>query len=88
MKATVEIDDNLYRELKATAARNGRKVKDLIAEGVLLVLRQAPAPAPESTTSLPLIECGPPGTLEIPDDVAYVIDGRDDRLDHAAPRRQ
>jgi hypothetical protein len=45
MKATVEIPDALYREIKIRAARDGVKVKDLVAQGLSAVLRQAP-PAP------------------------------------------
>ena len=39
MKATIEIDDELYRQVKAAAAIRGRKVKDLVAEGLRSVLR-------------------------------------------------
>lgn len=38
MKTTVEIPDELFREAKATAARNGAKLKDLIADGLRLAL--------------------------------------------------
>jgi len=38
MKTTVELPDALYRRAKATAALNGRKLKDLIEEGLRLVL--------------------------------------------------
>ena len=41
MKTTVEIPDELFREAKATAARNGSKLKDLVAEGLRLVLGKA-----------------------------------------------
>ena len=38
MKTTVEVSDDLYRRAKAEAALSGRKVKDLIEEGLRLVL--------------------------------------------------
>ena len=38
MKTTVEISDELYRKAKAEAALRGRKLKDLVAEGLRLVL--------------------------------------------------
>jgi hypothetical protein len=47
MKTTVEVPDDLYRRAKAEAALRGRKLKDLIEEGLRLVLegpRQAPRP--------------------------------------------
>ena len=47
MKATVEFDDALFRRLKIEAARRGRTIRDLVAEGVLRVLD-----APEAVTEL------------------------------------
>jgi hypothetical protein len=38
MKTTIELPDALYRRAKASAALNGRKLKDLIEEGLRLVL--------------------------------------------------
>ena len=38
MKTTVEVPDDLYRRAKAEAALSGRKLRDLIEEGLRLVL--------------------------------------------------
>ncbi len=38
MKTTVEVSDHLYRRAKAEAALSGRKLKDLVEEGLRLVL--------------------------------------------------
>ena len=38
MKTTVDVPDDLYRRAKVEAALRGRKVKDLIEEGLRLVL--------------------------------------------------
>jgi hypothetical protein len=38
MKTTVEVPDELYRRAKAEAALRGRKVRDLVEEGLRLVL--------------------------------------------------
>ena len=38
MKATIDFDDALYRRLKIEAARRGRTVRELVAEGVQRVL--------------------------------------------------
>src|SRR5713101_622435 len=38
MKTTVEVSDNLYRRAKAEAAHRGCKLKDLVEEGLRLVL--------------------------------------------------
>jgi predicted component of type VI protein secretion system len=38
MKTTVEVADDLYRRAKSEAALRGRKLKDLVEEGLRLVL--------------------------------------------------
>jgi hypothetical protein len=38
MKTTVEVSDTLYRRAKSEAALRGRKLKDLVEEGLRLVL--------------------------------------------------
>jgi hypothetical protein len=38
MKTTIELPDDLYRKAKAEAALSGRRVKDLVEEGLRLVL--------------------------------------------------
>ena len=48
VKTTVEVSDELYRRAKAEAALRGRKLKDLIEEGLRLVLA-----APESKRRRP-----------------------------------
>lgn len=45
MKATIDIDEALYRQLKIEAARTGRTIRALVADGLRLVLGLAPAPA-------------------------------------------
>ncbi len=50
MKATIEFDDALYRRLKIEAAKRGRTVRDLVAEGVHRVL-ESPDATPEDTAN-------------------------------------
>lgn len=38
MKTTIDLPDELYRQAKATAALDGRKLKDLVEEGLRRVL--------------------------------------------------
>lgn len=44
MKTTIELPDDLYRQAKAEAALRGRKLKDMVEEGLRRVL-QHPASA-------------------------------------------
>ena len=43
-ETTLEIPDDLYRRAKVKAAMEGRKLKDLVADGLLLVIESAQAP--------------------------------------------
>jgi len=45
MKTTIEVPDELYRRAKAEAALRGRKLRDLVEEGLRLVL-EAPRRTP------------------------------------------
>jgi hypothetical protein len=46
MKTTVDLPDELYRRAKAEAALRGRKLRDLVAEGLVRVLdRPSEGPA-------------------------------------------
>ena len=48
MRTTVDLPDELYRRAKAEAALRGRKLKDLVEEGLRRVLE---APEPETRRS-------------------------------------
>ena len=50
MKATIDFDDVLYRRLKMEAARRGRTVRELVAEGVRYVLDAPVATSPTSAS--------------------------------------
>ena len=67
MKTTVELPDDLARRIKAAAALRGRKLKDLVAEGLRLVLA-----APESTASP--AKKRPPTAYELMKDGRGIVD--------------
>jgi hypothetical protein len=48
MRTTVDIPDELLRRAKSEAALSGRKLKDLVEEGLRLVLDAPPAGSPAS----------------------------------------
>lgn len=50
MKATIDLDDSLYRRLKVEAARRGATVRELVAEGIRRVLETPPASTASETT--------------------------------------
>ena len=55
MKTTIELPDEVFRRAKAEAALRGRKLKDLVEEGLLLVL-ETPRDAPAKPTLIALME--------------------------------
>ncbi len=53
MKTTVELPDPLYRRAKAEAALRGRELKDLVEEGLRLLLDAPPdTPRPRTLSEL------------------------------------
>ena len=59
MKTTIEVPDELYRKAKAEAALRGRRLKDLVEEGLRLVLRKdAKSTARPSLAELMKPACG------------------------------
>ena len=50
MKATIEFEDALYRRLKVEAARRGRTIREMVEEGVRLVLGLPPRPDDAAAT--------------------------------------
>jgi hypothetical protein len=76
MKATIEIDDDLYRQVKAAAALRGRKVKDLVAEGLRIVLRSSHADLRTRRIQLPIVKSKKPGTLRLGNEMIAEIEAR------------
>ena len=82
MKTTVEVPDDLYRQAKAEAALRGRKLKDLIEEGLRLVLQSPPKQARPNLARLMkrargTIDSGIPDLASNPEHLEGF--GRDDR---------
>jgi hypothetical protein len=69
MKATIDLDEDLYRQLKATAALQGSKVKDLVAQGIRMVLREGDHRNKARRIKLPIVKSRKPGTLKLTDDM-------------------
>ncbi len=68
MKTTVDLPDDLARRVKAEAALRGRKLKDLVADGLRLLL-EAPQSA-LSTAKKPKL----PTALELMKDGRGIVD--------------
>ena len=73
MRTTIDIPDALLRRAKSEAALRGRKLKDLVEEGLRLVLEVEKQPA--EAEQLPRPEKPRPGSLhDLMQDVCGVIE--------------
>jgi hypothetical protein len=86
MKTTIEVPDELYRRAKAQAALRGRKLKDLVAEGLRLVLaapaakRRRPTLAQLMKGARGIVDSGVPDLGSNPDHLkGFGSDARGDR---------
>ena len=55
MKTTIDLPEDLLRRAKAEAALRGRKLRELVAEGLLLRLAMKEATPPDSGPAAPLL---------------------------------
>ena len=53
MRTTIDLPDELFRRVKSEAALRGRKFKDLVEEGLRLVVENGPAGAAEPAAPKP-----------------------------------
>ena len=86
MKTTFEIPDELYRRAKSEAALSGRKLKDLVEEGLRAVLekprqdRKAPRLATLMRSAKGMVNSGIPDLASNPEHLAgFGRDGRRNR---------
>ncbi len=95
MKTTLELPDALVKQVKLRALRDGRKLKDAVADllrkGLAVDAAAAPAPvvATDKKTGLPLIECkqpAPSGEELTPERAAEILLAQEAGWHHAAGR--
>jgi len=79
MKTTLELPNDLFRDAKVKAAMEGRRLKDLVADGLRLVLAGKSPATVRRRVALPLIKTGKPGSLRIADDVAHRLGAKTNR---------
>jgi plasmid stability protein len=77
--SSIELPDDLVRQVKDRAAREGRRVADLVAELLRAGLRTKAASGATNTakSALPIIDCDPakPGEEITPERVADILWG-------------
>ena len=76
MKTTLDLPDDLMREVKIRAVTENRKLKDAIADLLRRGLSRRSEPKIRRRVALPLVECArkaPPGQEMTPDRVAGIL---------------
>jgi hypothetical protein len=72
MRTSLEIPDDIYREMKIRAATEGTTLREIILDGVALRLRNGSAPAkPEGRKPFPVIRSKNPGSLKLGEEGVY-----------------
>ncbi|HEY3628554.1 MAG TPA: hypothetical protein VGL00_19860 [Terracidiphilus sp.] len=65
MRTTVDIPDEIYRELKIKAAREGTALRQIVLRGIERELRPGEEQPERRKFQIPLIRSNHPGTLHI-----------------------
>lgn len=98
MKTTLDLPDSLVKQVKLRALRDGRKLKDAVADLLQKGLNAAMEPKPDAPepvvttdqkTGLPLIECkqaASPQEELTPEQVANILLAQEAGWHHAAGR--
>jgi plasmid stability protein len=96
MKTTLDLPDALVKQVKLRALRDGRKLKDEVADLLRKGLAAASEPAPlaavvtrDKRTGLPLIECKQAATPQeemTPERVADILLAQEAGWEHGAGR--
>ena len=73
MKTSLDIPEELYRSVKVKAAQEGRKVSDLVAEGLRLLLNPAPPTQGKHRIQFPLFPAKP-GQRVLTDEMVYAAE--------------
>jgi hypothetical protein len=72
MRTSLEIPDDIYREIKVRAATEGTTLREIILDGVAMRLRNGNAPVKlEGRTPFPVIRSKNPGSLKLGEEGAY-----------------
>ena len=65
MRTTLDLPDELFRQLKATAAQRGTSLKALLRQAVEDELARAAIPHKEHRVRFPILDSRQPGTLDL-----------------------
>jgi hypothetical protein len=65
VRTTIDIPDEIYRDLKIKAAREGKPVRQIVLRGIQRELDPGTALLPRKKFKIPVIPSAHPGTLHL-----------------------
>lgn len=72
MRTTIDIPEQVYRELKVRAATEGSTIREFILEGVALRLHNGKSAVPaQGQPRFPVVKSRKPGSLKLGEDGVY-----------------
>ena len=74
MRTTVDIPDDVYRQLKVKAALEGETVRAIALRGILHEIH-GPAPKPVRRLTKPILKSYAPGSIRIDNEQIYDVIG-------------
>jgi hypothetical protein len=73
MRTTIDLPDDLYKSVRTVAIEDDTTLKQMVLDGLNLVLEKRASRAPVKRLKLPLIRSTRPGTLDIDNEKIYEI---------------
>jgi hypothetical protein len=73
MRTTVDLPDDLYKSIRTVAIEDDTTLRQMVLDGLTLVLEKRASRAPAKRLTLPLIRSARPDTLDIDSEKIYEI---------------
>jgi len=73
MRTTIDLPDDLYKNVRTVAIEDDTTLRQMVLDGLTLVLEKRASRAPAKRLNLPVIRSARPGTLDIDSEKIYEI---------------
>ena len=73
MRTTIDLPDDLYKSVRTVAIEDDTTLRQMVLDGLTLVLEKRASRAPAKRLKLPVIRSARPGTLDIDSEKIYEI---------------
>jgi hypothetical protein len=73
MRTTIDLPDDLYKSVRTVAVEDDTTLRQMVLDGLNLVLEKRAGRTPAKRLNLPLIRSTRPGTLDIDSEKIYEI---------------